>query len=129
MRPHVHPTQGKSCDKIVVFYAIGMVMNAIATELNEAQQAWLNQIRGWEKDIDALAAENSGLLSKARDTSSEARLNHFGNRFIIELGQLDAMKHNISWAGWLPSSFSANWTTTPSNWTRCAMISTRLRIR
>lgn len=74
-------------------------MNSIATELNEAQQAWLNQIRGWEKDIAALAVANSGLVDLAEDVSSKARLDHFENRFIIELGQLDAMKHNIKIGG------------------------------
>jgi hypothetical protein len=42
---------------------------------------------------------NSGLVDLAEDVSSKARLDHFENRFIIELGQLDAMKHNIKIGG------------------------------
>lgn len=74
-------------------------MNSIATELKEEQQAWLNQIRTWEKDIASLATANSALVDLATDVSKKAKLDHFENRFTIELGQLDAMKHNIKIGG------------------------------
>lgn len=74
-------------------------MNSIATEPKEAQQGWLDQIRNWEKGIAALATANSALVDMATGVAEKAKLDHFENRFVIELGQLDAMKHNIKIGG------------------------------
>jgi hypothetical protein len=74
-------------------------MNSIASELNEAQQTWLNQIRQWEKEMGMMAAANSALVDHVTDNAGKARLDHFENRFVIELGKLDAMKHNIKLGG------------------------------
>ena len=74
-------------------------MNSIATEPKEAQQRWLDQIRNWEKGIADLATANSQLVDMATQVEEKAKLDHFENRFVIELGQLDAMKHNIKIGG------------------------------
>lgn len=74
-------------------------MNQIATELKEEHQAWLSQIRGWEAEIGMLSKANGELSTRAQSMAQRAKLDHFENRFTIELNRLDGMKHNIKTSG------------------------------
>ena len=70
-------------------------MTETTPEIQSLHETWLNQIRAWEKEFDAMDQENGHNMEQAATKEDKKKVEHFQNQFIIQKGRLDQMKHNI----------------------------------
>lgn len=70
-------------------------MTDTTPDIQSLHEVWLNQIRAWEKELDAMDQENGHNMEKASTKEERKHVEHFQNQFIIQKDRLDKMKHNI----------------------------------
>jgi len=63
--------------------------------IHNFRETRLNQIRAWEKELDAMDKENGYNMGRTTLKEDEKKVEHFQNQFIIQKARLDEMKHNI----------------------------------
>lgn len=74
-------------------------MNQSTSELQVDREALLGRIRGWEKELDELAAENGQVVLKAVSNEDRKLVAHFENQFTIQKDRLDKLKHSVKLNG------------------------------
>lgn len=77
-------------------------MTETKAKIQNLQKTWLNQIRAWEKELDAMDKENGYNMGKTTNKDGLKKVEHFQNQFIVQKSRLDAMKHNIKIYGGEP---------------------------
>lgn len=74
-------------------------MNNTASELTEEHKAWLDQIRGWEKELSSFEEMNGDIAVNHESKEVRKQVEHWQNTFIVQKQRLDQMKHNIKLFG------------------------------
>ncbi len=70
-------------------------MTETTPEIQSLHESWLNQIRAWEKEVEAMDQENGHNSERAISKEDRKQVEHFQNQFIVQKGRLDQMKHNV----------------------------------
>ncbi len=70
-------------------------MIKMTPEIQSQHDVWLNQIRGWENELEAMDRENGHNLKSTDSKEDRKQIEHFQNQFIVQKRRLDQMKHNI----------------------------------
>ena len=70
-------------------------MNNTASELTEEHKAWLDKIRGWEKEFESFEEANGTISVSYEGKDVRKQVEHWQNTFIVQKQRLDQMKHNI----------------------------------
>lgn len=70
-------------------------MTETTSEIQSQHEVWLNQIRGWERELNAMDQENGHNMERASTKEDRKAVEHFQNQFIVQKGRVDEMKHNV----------------------------------
>ncbi len=70
-------------------------MTETTPEIQIQHDTWLDQIRAWENELEAMDQENGHNMEHAKSKEDRKQVEHFQNQFIVQKGRLDQMKHNI----------------------------------
>ncbi len=70
-------------------------MSQASTETQSQHEAWLNQIRHWESEVNDLESLNGEVAGRSETREFQKKVEHFQNQFIVQKNRLDQMKHNI----------------------------------
>ena len=74
-------------------------MSNTVSELTADHQGWLNQIRGWETELQSLEEINGSIAVNHENKDIRKQVEHWQNAFIVQKQRLDQMKHNIKLYG------------------------------
>ena len=74
-------------------------MNQSTTEIQVEREVLLGRIRGWEKELDHLLADNGQVVLRATTPEDQKLVAHFENQFTIQKHRLDKLKHHVKLTG------------------------------